>query len=81
MAKYDPVPLLAIQFVRLASLDMRLCQRIRVYHRIAIWGFLKMGDPHVALGFNSKSWSNDLDHLGLPYNVVPPSYKLVYKPH
>ena len=72
MAKYDPFPLLAIQFVRLASLDMRLCQRRRVYHRIAIWGFLNMGDPQVALGFNSKSWSNDLDDLGLPYNAPPP---------
>ena len=56
VTKHDPFPLpLAIQFVRLASLDIRLCQRIRVYHRIAIWGFLKMGDPQVALGFNTKS--------------------------
>ena len=26
-----------------------------------IWGFLKMGDPHVTIAFETKSWSNDLD--------------------
>ena len=29
-------------------------------------GFLKIGDPQFSMGFNTKSWSNDLDGLGVP---------------
>ena len=30
-----------------------------------IWGFLKMGDPEVAMGFNTKMAIHDLDDLRL----------------
>ena len=36
---------------------------------IIFLGVLKMGDPQVTIGFNTKSWSNDLDildDLGVP---------------
>ena len=29
------------------------------------WRFLKMDDPKVTMGFNTKSWSNDLDDSGI----------------
>ena len=28
-----------------------------------------MGDPHVTMGFNTKSWSNDLDDFGYPHDL------------
>ena len=31
-----------------------------------IYGVLKIGDPQVTIGFNTRSWSNDSDDLGDP---------------
>ena len=32
------------------------------------WAFLNMGDPQVTFGFNTTSWSDDLDDLGYPHD-------------
>ena len=35
---------------------------------------LKMGDPQFTKGFNTMSWSHDLDGLGYPHFRKPPSF-------
>ena len=39
---------------------------------LATWGFLAIsheGSPVFTMGFNTKSWSNDLDHLEYPHDL------------
>ena len=38
---------------------------LKMYSYI-IWRFPEMGDPQVNKSFNTNSWSNDLDDLGVP---------------
>jgi hypothetical protein len=39
------------------------------------WGFLKQGIPKT-IGFNTKSWSNELDDFGVPQFRKPFKYHL-----
>ena len=49
---------------------MSLCHIYMYIYIYIIWGFLKMGNPQVTIGFITKSWWNDLDDdlgdLGTP---------------
>ena len=44
---------------------MKIHEKLHVKKK-PICRFPKMGDPQVTIGFNTKSWSNDLDDLGVP---------------
>ena len=43
---------------------------IYIYLYLYLCRFPKMGDPEVTIAFNTKSWSNDLDDLGIPMTLA-----------
>ena len=44
----------------------------------SLWMFLKMGDPQVAMGFNTRMAIHDLDDLGYSNDFRKPPYIYIY---
>ena len=43
------------------------CKSLNIHRTSMEWlAILQMGDRPATAGFNTKSWSNDLDELGVP---------------